>query len=71
MSQCLEMKMVRDAGFEPATPTVSVWCSTTELTAHFDADEYLRQESGIWQVFKKEFCIVFLREHRHDTEHDK
>ena len=63
--------MVRDAGFEPATPTVSVWCSTTELTAHFDADEYLRQESGIWQVFKKEFCMVFLRDHRHDTEHDK
>jgi hypothetical protein len=26
-------KMVRGAGFEPATPTVSVWCSTTELTA--------------------------------------
>lgn len=52
-------KMVRDAGFEPATPTVSVWCSTTELTAHFGADEYLRHESGIWQVFKTEFCIVF------------
>jgi len=31
----------------------------------------LRQESGIWQVFKIEFCIVFLREHRHDGDHDK
>jgi hypothetical protein len=27
-------KMVRDTGFEPVTPTVSMWCSTTELTAH-------------------------------------
>lgn len=26
--------MVRDTGFEPVTPTVSRWCSTTELTAH-------------------------------------
>ena len=26
--------MVRDTGFEPVTPTVSMWCSTTELTAH-------------------------------------
>lgn len=25
--------MVRGTGFEPVTPTVSVWCSTTELTA--------------------------------------
>ena len=25
--------MVRDTGFEPVTPTVSRWCSTTELTA--------------------------------------
>ena len=25
--------MVRDAGFEPATPSVSRKCSTTELTA--------------------------------------
>jgi hypothetical protein len=25
--------MVRDTGFEPVTPTVSMWCSTTELTA--------------------------------------
>ena len=40
--------MVRDAGFEPATPTVSVWCSTTELTAHFGADEYL--ETGEWNL---------------------
>ena len=26
-------EMVRDTGLEPVTPTVSRWCSTTELTA--------------------------------------
>lgn len=26
--------MVRDTGFEPVTPTMSMWCSTPELTAH-------------------------------------
>jgi len=31
----------------------------------------LRQESVIWQVFKTEFCIVFLREHRHGIDKDK
>ena len=25
--------MVRDTGFEPVTPTMSMWCSTPELTA--------------------------------------
>lgn len=32
--------MVLDAGFEPATPTMSMWCSTPELTEH------VRQMSG-------------------------
>ena len=30
-----ERRVVRDTGFEPVTPTVSRWCSTTELNAHF------------------------------------
>ncbi len=30
--------MVRDTGFEPVTPSVSGRCSTTELTAHSEAD---------------------------------
>ncbi len=29
--------MVRDTGFEPVTPTMSMWCSTPELTALFRA----------------------------------
>ena len=29
--ETLEEEVVRPAGFEPATPTVSRWCSTAEL----------------------------------------
>ena len=32
-SSGLKEKMVRDTGFEPVTPTMSMWCSTPELTA--------------------------------------
>ncbi len=32
-SKSIKLKMVRDTGFEPVTPSVSGRCSTTELTA--------------------------------------
>ena len=50
--------MVRGAGFEPATPTVSRWCSTTELTALlFAAGRSVVCTGGSWQSF---FSGIFL-----------
>ena len=36
--------MVRDTGFEPVTPTMSMWCSTPELTAHNEPIIYTQSE---------------------------
>lgn len=35
-------EMVLDAGFEPATPTMSMWCSTPELTERSEGKESLK-----------------------------
>src|SRR5207248_11607140 len=39
-SRALHLVLVRPAGIEPATPTVSRWCSTAEL----------RTRAGLWRV---------------------
>lgn len=44
--------MVRGVGFEPTTPTVSRWCSTTELTALlFAAGGKIHSRPPVWQSF--------------------
>src|SRR5687768_5380536 len=47
--------MVRDTGFEPVTPTVSRWCSTTELTAHLCP----RTGAGEWVAFREDATPFF------------
>ncbi len=54
--------MVLDAGFEPATPTMSMWCSTPELTEpSFRGGETKRIFHG-WQClfYKLEIACLDL-----------
>jgi hypothetical protein len=47
--------MVRDTGFEPVTPTMSMWCSTPELTAHDIPINYTQSER-----YSNHFQLQFL-----------
>jgi hypothetical protein len=53
--------MVRDTGLEPVTPTVSRWCSTTELTALAVAcgREDIRKLGGMAMFFFNFFDLLF------------
>ena len=39
--------MVLDVGFEPTTPTMSMWCSTPELA---ERRAQTRRREGLWQL---------------------
>ncbi len=39
----------RETGFEPATPSLEGWNSTTELLPHFNNKEHLKQKIWSWR----------------------
>ena len=51
-------KMVRDTGFEPVTPTVSRWCSTTELTARTGLRGWERKAYSRGAVVQLDFQLA-------------